>query len=155
MRQIIFRGKRKDNGKWIYGWYIKANIHWHKYGVHKDWIVCNAIQNGGICNVIGRYAVIPETVGQYTGLTDKNGNRIFEGDIVVTRYINGEICSIGDIQFDYGVFGAEWTIHKEHKTMVGCWGQLHNLRRLDDDIINHIEVIGNIYDNPELLEVGV
>lgn len=136
MRQIIFRGKRADNGKWIYGWYIKANIHWHKYGVHKDWIVCNAIQNGGICNVIGRYAVIPETVGQFIGLTDKNGTKIFEGDIVDILTENEEL---GKIEYNDGGFWVEADGF--------CLNFMENINGKD------VEVIGNIYDNPELLEV--
>lgn len=151
MREILFRGKRVDNGEWIYGWYIKADIHWHKYGVHKDWIVCRAIQNGGICNVLGRYAVNPETIGQFTGVYDKNGNKIFEGDIVCTRHKGSEICSLGDVQFECGTFGVEWTVNKKNKWLVGVWGQRHNLRRFDDGIGDDIVVIGNIHDNPKLL----
>jgi uncharacterized phage protein (TIGR01671 family) len=136
MREILFRGKTYSN-KWVYGYLIKGSID-------NDFYILENVGGTPFC-------INPETIGQFTGLLDKNGKKIFEGDIVVTRYTNGEICSIGDIQFDCGVFGAEWTVHKEHKTMVGGWGQLHNLRRLDDDIINHIEVIGNIHDNKELL----
>ena len=149
MREILFRGKtikQKDGvttgnpikeNMWVYGNLTVGKIEGYK---------CDMISNKKEI-----YYINSETIGQFTGLTDKNGKKIFEGDIVVTRYSNGEICSIGDVQFDYGVFGAEWTAHKKHKTMVGGWGQLHNLRRFDDDIINHVEVIGNIYDNPELL----
>lgn len=140
MREILFRGKTKS-GKWVEGNGIQQGIGHIAY---ERWV--------DICDDKVRYEVIPETVGQYTGLKDKNGNKIFEGDIVVTRYKSGEICSIGDVQFDCGVFGAEWVCHKASRSMVGGWGQLHNLRRFDDEIIEHIEVIGNIHDNPELLK---
>lgn len=95
--------------------------------------------------------VDPESVGQFTGLYDKNGKEIYEGDIVATK-LDDKIITVGDIQYHCGVFGAEWRHAKKDKTMVGSWGQRHNLRRLDDDIIEKIEVIGNIYDNPELIK---
>lgn len=141
MREILFRGKRVDNGEWVEGFYSPARLP----------IV---VEIGHFINENGYRAieVKKETVCEFTGLTDKNGRRIFEGDIVCTRYRTGEICCIGDVQFSHGVYGAEWLGNKKNKSMVGGWGQLHNLRRFDDDIINDIEVIGNIYDNPELLE---
>lgn len=139
-REILFRGKRVDNGEWIYGDLLTPT------DIMDVWEIS---ENTGMGD---RYEIDPETVGQYTGITDKNGTKIFEGDIVCTRYSDGEICCSGDVQFCYGVYGAEWIEQKKNKGMVGGWGQLHNLRRFDDDIINHIEVIGNIYDNPELLE---
>lgn len=139
MREILFRGKIKD-GEWVY---------WNEFGeINFD------LTNTEIALYIKDLndELVFETIGQFTGLTDKNGKKIFEGDIVVIRYKIGEICSIGDVRFDYGVFGAEWTTHKENKTMVGARGQRHNLRRFDDNIIDNIEVIGNIHDNPELLK---
>lgn len=139
-REILFRGKRVDNGEWIYGDLLTPT------DIMDVWEIS---ENTGMGD---RYEIDPETVGQYTGITDKNETKIFEGDIVCTRYSDGKICCSGDVQFCYGVYGAEWIEQKKNKGMVGCWGQLHNLRRFDDDIINHIEVIGNIYDNPELLE---
>ena len=152
MREILFRGKRVD-GDWVIGQYIKACAHWHKRGIHEDWIAIRAIQNGGMMNILGRFAVIPETVGQFTGVYDKNGNKIFEGDIVCTGNTDGEICSLGDVKFECGTFGVEWTVNKKNKWLVGVWGQRHNLRRFDDGIGDDIVVIGNIHDNPELLEI--
>ena len=73
MREILFRGKRCDNGEWVQGYYIRADHHWHKKGIHKDWIALGAAANGGWFALHKKYAVKTETVGQFTGLTDKNG----------------------------------------------------------------------------------
>ena len=143
-REILFRGKRVDNGEWIYGWITTQ----HKKYTEGELLTRIQSNTFGV----GEHYVETETVGQFTGLTDKNGTKIFEGDIVCTRYSDGTICCSGDVQFCYGVYGAEWIEQKKNKGMVGGWGQLHNLRRFDDDIINNIEVIGNIYDNPEFME---
>ena len=146
MREILFRGKRVDNNEWVYGVPSKDN--------REETVIINNVFECEEYNCRGANCLYVDenTVGQFTGLT-ANGKKIFEGDIVVSRYPNGKVCSVGDIQFDCGVFGAEWTHHKKYRTMVGGFGQLHNLRRLDDDFIELIEVIGNIHDNPELLEV--
>lgn len=142
MREILFRGKRVDNGDWVIGYYIKANHHWHNQGIHKDWIVVDTIQNGGWCNVRGKYAVIPETVGQYTGLTDKNGTKIFEGDIVKVEYIGnarGIASQIAEVVFEKCKFTLAYGWHKE----IVCLTDFANVS---------FEVIGNIHDNPELLK---
>lgn len=147
MREILFRGKRADKSEWIEGdlrQYINMGVGYEDF--YEIDTMSSTVGMGYSCKVI------PETVGQYTGLTDKNGIRIFEGDIVCVRYTNGDICAVGDVQYDCGTFGAEWVAHKEHKTMVGSFGQRHNLRTFEDDIINDIEIIGNIHDNPELLK---
>ena len=135
MREILFRGKRVDNGEWITGYYIKANHHWHSQGIHEDWIVVNTIQNGGWCNVRGKYAVIPETIGQYTGLTDKNNKKIFEGDFVK---ISGDLAGIYVSVWEEYNFEYEFD-NKEMSFGLCC---VHS-----DDI----EVIGNIYDNQKLI----
>ena len=123
MREILFRGKRADNGKWVYGFpYINHNCNYE--------IVCydHKINFQRIS-----FEVIPETVGQYTGLTDRNGKKIFEGDIV--KYINNSPCKIDYIDSQF----------------VMMWENFYrNFERVYDD---QIEVIGNTYDNPELLEV--
>ena len=148
MREILFRGKRVDNGEWIKGFYIEANHHWHNKGVHKEWIVKNVIQNGGWCNVGSKYAVIPETVGQYTGLTDKNGTKIFEGDIV-------EIVTVD--KKEKRKFVVEIGECLETNEEVCCYAVYHRFFGTPITFpINHIdltEVIGNIHDNPELLGV--
>jgi uncharacterized phage protein (TIGR01671 family) len=151
MREILFRAKainrdsgyhrtKYKNGDWVYGLIARP------YNDMFPTLPMEFRNENGVSGIDVDY----KTVGQFTGVTDKNGKKIFEGDIVATRYQSGGICSIGDVQFDSGVFGAEWTSVKENKGMVGSWGQLHNLRRFDDCIIKNIEVIGNIHDNPEL-----
>lgn len=83
--EVLFRGKLIDRDEWAVGYYIKAKWHWHNRGIHEDWIVGGAIQNGGFINLTERYPVVPETVGQFTGLYDEKGERIFEGDILVYK----------------------------------------------------------------------
>ena len=141
MREILFRGKRIDNGKWVQGYLFQiwddAFILW---GTTND--VPNMIK------------VIPETVGQYTGLKDKNGKKIFEGDIV--RYIyepgkgfwNANQLSVirwGKTGYTMdGIFGTN---------KYACMsGQLCTIP-FDQESTNiqEFEVIGNIHDNPELI----
>jgi uncharacterized phage protein (TIGR01671 family) len=143
MREILFRGKRVDNGEWITGYYIKANHHWHNQGIHEDWIVVDTIQNGGWGNVRGKYAVIPETIGQFTGITDKNGKKIFEGDIVKYEKYATEISNnVYVVKYD-----------TELATFIGeKYSQIHvtSFTTFENDS-EFIEVIGNIHDNPELI----
>lgn len=117
MREILFRGKRVDNGEWETGSLVYARM-----GTSEE--------QAGIADKMTAYhtPVIPETVGQYTGLTDKNGKKIFEGDIV--KISNDEIFEVKyeDGGFTAGLFLGDWDY-------------------------GHVEVIGNIYDNPELMEV--
>ena len=141
MREILFRGKRCDNGEWVQGYYIRADHHWHKHGIHKDWIASGASANGGWFALHNKYAVKAETVGQFTGLTDNNGKKIFEGDII-EWFAQGESerPDFGYIEYDEQSFA--WRV---------CW------QKYDPDFMEgmqqeYISVIGNIHDNPELLE---
>jgi uncharacterized phage protein (TIGR01671 family) len=141
MREIIFRGKRIDNGKWVYGdlahFPDKINIDPHKHG--QPW---------------RGYAVIPETVGQYTGLTDKNGKKIFEGDywidtdddycVFVVEFREGQFCFVL-----YGWRGA--LMEYGYDETAGGFGEC-DCTPMTDYNIDLIEIEGNIHDNPELIK---
>ena len=125
IREVIFRGKRTDNGKWVKGYLYITHIGSHEIGSYDAEINIERLT----------FDVLPETVGQYTGLTDKNGVKIFEGDIV-TGYFNHEKI-VGYIFYGGN---AQFFIQRDGIYGIGldnsdCW----------------LEVIGNIHDNPELL----
>ena len=128
MRQILFRGKRIDNGEWVEGYFV--NLWLMHYQKHQPIITDN--------NAVS-YDVDPSTVGQYTGLTDKNGKKIFEGDIVKTDKFsepNKQYIIKYDLQF--GAFIGQDRYNLYFVTFDGDSGEF--------------EVIGNIHDNPELLK---
>ena len=129
MREILFRGQ-KQNGEWLYGDLVR-------YG-EKILIFSENAQNSP-----DYYEVKPETVGQYTGLTDKNGVKIFEGDIIQDKY--DESCNHVIKYFEEeSCFGVLY---------IGLNGSLTPMSRLAKDWINEFDkvVIGNIHKNPELL----
>jgi uncharacterized phage protein (TIGR01671 family) len=152
MREILFRGKRCDNGEWVEGYYVKANHHWHKYGIHKDWIICGASANGGWFALHSKFPVKSETVGQYTGLI-ANGTKIFEGDIFLDRSDD----AVGVVVFKDGCFRLEWYgmcgtyTESGYDECGGGWG-VFECEPIDWYYVHDMEVIGNIHDNPELLK---
>lgn len=115
MREILFRGKRIDNGEWVEGDLLHN-------GIDYETAICN--RENQTKYVTG---VIPETVGQFTGLT-ANGKKIFEGDIISMRIGRAHI-----VNFENGAFSLTDTAIP--------------IRYADK-----FEIIGNIHDNPELLE---
>lgn len=124
MRDITFCGKTLDGGKWIYG-----DLRQYNPG-------CAGIHARNIGHTI---KVDPNTVGQYTGLTDKNGKQIFEGDIVSGLFRfgmkkNALVC------FKDGAFGLEW--YRGDVAQFDAFTSICNVT---------YEVLGNIFDNPELL----
>ena len=147
MREILFRGKRVNDGEWVFGYYMNAKHHWNKLGVHEDWILCNACQNGGWFTLLNKYAVDPSTVGQYTGLIDKNGVKIFEGDIVTFE----------DAVADYEGYHDDVFLNRGEVTYTERGMCLYFTNRqvvVMDDLFYKgtadCEVVGNIYDNPAL-----
>ena len=121
MREIKFRGKRIDDGEWVVGSY-QADIM--LLGKHT---IIYSDMEGFYCED----EVIPETVGQYTGLKDKNGKEIYEGDVVW--------CRAGEHS------GGVWEYEERFVAEYG-WTQ----SMLEMSMCDEVEVIGNIYDNPEL-----
>ncbi len=125
MREILFRGKRRDNGSWETGSLVMV-----RGGISGEQVSIADKMTGYLT------PVVPRTVGQYTGLTDKNGKKIFEGDILPI-----------------------WEYGEEHDYKVIYNGDCFMLSMLDSEqgsyplSVKHkmSRVTGNIYDNPELL----
>lgn len=152
-REILFRGKRCFDGKWVYGFYIESKQSWRGHKPHKSWIVRDAMSNGGFFSVLGRYAVKDDTVGEFTGLYDKNGVKIFEGDIVRKRDLTFKTEVVGVIIYNYetGCF----RIQSESNGVTMRTGfeasEIYNDGKCTIPIKYDYEVISNIHDNPELL----
>ena len=132
MREIKFRGKRIDNGKWVYGGYSfceKDNTHW---------ITVMGLDH--ISHIGWHQEVVPETVGQFTGLLDGNGKEIYEGDI---------LKNVLNIMVDHEPFEIVF----DNDMGCWCWADAEgNIDPFYSSIAKNSVVIGNIHDNPELLE---
>lgn len=164
MREILFRGKRKDNGEWIYGYLVNGS----------DWLtgesITAIIETDALFyprNEIVSYEIVdPKTVGQWTGMYDKNNVKIFEGDIMSTRKTGTTIKKLkGYYGYDSdgypqkipgyeGESEYRYTCEKDSLAKVvfnPCTGGFYLIG--GDKAINAIcnEVVGNIHDNPELL----
>lgn len=140
MREILFRGKDVDNAEWIYGWY--EMYPFERFPVRPCIIPIENAENGYYEHV----EVDPTTIGQYTGLTDKNGGKIFEGDIVRVC-LNPEIC-VGAVEFDERV-GA--FIVKLPENKCSPFLDLYVASNKAPGLI-WTEVIGNVHDNQDLLK---
>ena len=139
MREIKLRGKRVDNGEWVYGDLIQSKPN-RADGKHSSWIIEKTIMPfGAISTPTEKFIqVIPETVGDYTELKDKNGTEIYEGDIVQSE-------------------ATFYDIHRTFKTVIKWDNDIENDSfgeplTVGYCIIGHsLEVIGNIHENPNLL----
>lgn len=131
MREILFRGKRKEDGVWIYGNYAVTDNNEKQHFIFKN----------------KTFEVDPETVGQYTGITDDNGKKIFEGDILGVTNDDPDYDYITKVYFECNTLCVDVEGQDYNYTSIGFAVDIWN------DECDRVEVIGNIYDNPELLEV--
>ena len=146
MRQIKFRGKRIDNGEWVYGNLIRMESS-HKYGNNSKFSNCWIMEMDDLdvdCFVgkgvrVGNQLiqVDPETVGQYTGLQDSKGKEIYEEDL---------------LQDENGIGEVEWV--QEHCAFLVFTRNPSQYHKIESDgVLKNTEIIGNIYEHPHLLEV--
>ena len=142
MREILFRGKRLQGGEWVEGYFFKSDINKKERESGKATLIftpdCDTFIMVPECH--NSFMVVSDTVGQYTGLKDKNGKRIFEGDIA--KVLQGKDKDIAYVGFENGAFMLYPKTGNIYERTL--WSYWYN----DWDV----EVIGNITDNPELLE---
>ena len=128
IREILFRGKRKDNGEWETGSLVMIF-----QGLSDEQVFITDKMTGV------RIPVSPDTIGQYTGLTDKNGKKIFEGDII-DNHVKCDMLAVRGV--------IEWNERN------GSWA--HHLNTMNTSFCLYsaaaYEVIGNVHDNPELVK---
>ena len=133
MREYKFRGKRLDNGEWVYGYPC--------YIDNEPTIITGYVKqvDGSLFHCNTFYFVILETIGQYTGLKDKNGKEIYEDDLVaVADYTNWE-----------GLYKVAWDNDGSMYVIEDAYGDREKLCEFEEYLVK-----GNIHDNPELLEVS-
>lgn len=142
MRKILFKGKRTDNGEWVCGYYVlRKRPYFKDKGANFEHIICDNLviddfnDKQFVDTIPITYSVDSETVGQYTGLTDTNGNKIFEGDIVWDSYDE----DYGKVEWDNDV--AKFIITFSTFTV-----------DFDSVCGEELEIVGNVYDNAELIK---
>ena len=128
MHEIIFRGKRKDNGEWVEGYFNRYSIG-NRYFIAQNGEYDEDRPYMDFSVEADFFEIIPETVGQFTGLTDKNGKKIFEGDVIANSCGRKET-----VEFYKGRY-YPFIAFPEYN----CWDE------------KECEVIGTIHDNPELI----
>ena len=142
MREILFRGKRLQGGDWVEGYFFKSDINKREREIGKATLIftpnCDTFIMVPECH--DSFMVVSDTVGQYTGLKDKNGKRIFGGDIA--KVLQGKDKDIAYVGFENGAFMLYPKTGNIYERTL--WEYWYN----DWDV----EVVGNITDNPELLE---
>ncbi len=150
-REILFRGKRIDNGEWVEGGYAENDgkafiaIRTRYIPDTRDWDTAEYYENNP-CYCLTMIEVEPETVCQYTNLTDKNGKKIFEGDIIFV------VEKMGSDVFQNGILiGSPRWVNKIKFIVEFTPEGLMNTQRFCNSKAIECEVIGNIFDNKELI----
>ncbi len=132
MREILFKAKRIDNGEWVEGGLVidhsRSNLFEYRM---------QPVESG----VLYAPPINPETLCQYTGLTDKNGNRIWENDILIAHLDESYPEDVTYETIEWGMSG--WVTREAGST---------DRQYLDEFDLEHYEVVGNIFDNKELLQ---
>lgn len=122
MREVRFRGKLMlGKHRWVKGFYVRVNDN-------------HVIIPGGVHSLLDYKRCEPETIGQYTGLKDRNGREIYEGDILHDHFCNNRYV----VHFDCGSFDVRSTLDRSGNYL--------------SEVAGDVEVIGNVFDNPELMK---
>lgn len=144
MREILFRGKRKDNSEWVYGSLIRSDMFYWKKRNEIEYYICpftTTFEYDECYNDSNE--VVPETIGQFIGLLDTNGEMIFEGDIIKVHVET--LTKMWDTIGVVKCYNTSYGIAYENDQ--------HFLAFNNASInVRGYEVLGNIHDNPELLE---
>ena len=135
MREILFKAKKWDNGEWIEGYFVKI-----KDVTEHNLILTGELSKGAYTDFIG-YEVDPETLCQFIGLCDKNGNRIWENDILMAHLDESYPEDATYETVEWGIAG--WVTHEANSA---------DRQYLDEFDTEYFEVVGNIFDNKELLQ---
>lgn len=152
MRELLYKAKLKNKDRWIEGFYCcrKETTYCFKEDYEKFpvktlyYIICDEMTDWGLPNEFRLYEVDPTTLCQFTGHYDKNGNKIYENDIVKTQY--GRLCKViwftsdSHCGFDLEPICATENLKLKPPSECFLWNK------------EALEVVGNVFDNPELLE---
>lgn len=149
MREILFKAKRKDNGKWVEGYYYKMSEttycfkedYERKPVSEHHYILQERMTDWGLPNQIVQIEIDSETLCQFTGLCDKNGKKVWENDILMAHLDESypEDATYETVEWNV----AGWVTHETDST---------DRQYLDEFDLEHYKAIGNIFDNPELAQ---
>lgn len=149
MREILFKAKRKDNGKWVEGYYYKMSEttycfkedYERKPVSEHHYILQERMTDWGLPNQIVQIEIDSETLCQFTGLCDKNGKKVWENDILMAHLDESypEDATYETVEWNV----AGWVTHETDST---------DRQYFDEFDLEHYEAIGNIFDNPELAQ---